>query len=77
MIIGYLSLLLGCNTDTTNEEKNYDGQNFSINCEALQEHFVTTQHKVLIIGQVTGVFSESNGCQGEGCSWNNDDLQSM
>ena len=30
MIIGYLSLLLGYNTDTTNEEKNYDGQTFQL-----------------------------------------------
>ena len=80
IIIGYINLLLGCNTDTIDEEKNevdknYDGQIFSIDCEALQEHFVTTPTQN--VDYWTGYwecFQESNGCEGESCSWNNDDL---
>ena len=75
MNFGILFSLIGCNTEKTEEEALYDGQDFSINCAALQEHFVTTP--ISQIDDWVGYwecFQENNNCSGEECLWETSDL---
>ena len=77
IFIGYIASLLGCSTDLTGEEKIYDGQVFSVDCNALQEHFVTTSTSS--VDYWTGYwecFQENNNCEGESCSWSSSELPS-
>jgi hypothetical protein len=77
MFFGLVISIFGCNTDTTEEEKNYDEQIFVIDCQALQEHFVTAPTSS--VDYWTGYwecFQENNGCSGESCSWSSGDLPS-
>ena len=77
MINIYLSLLVtGCR-EKTQEESQYDNQSFSIDCQALQDHFVTqATESVQDWSGFWECFQVENGCSGEACSWNIDDLPS-
>lgn len=69
-------LITGC-SEKSQEESQYDNQTFSIDCQALQEHFVTqATESVQDWSGYWECFQEENGCSGESCSWEISDLPS-
>ena len=78
MITRILTLfaLTACSSiEKTEEETQWDEHVFSVNCEALEAHFVTTATSS--VDDWTGYwecFQEENNCQGTSCSWSVSDL---
>lgn len=74
-MLSFVSLLIvGC-SEKSQEESEYDNQTFAIDCQALQEHFVTSSTQS--IQDWSGYwecFQEENSCSGEACSWDVSDL---